>query len=572
MDWFIGLVHEGDAAELSRSVQAVRDAGWSDPIVVFSEPVRNQPRLAGVEFRPARNRLGSYANWRRALREAAKRQADRYLLALTSAKLDPRVKSVLEQTDGSADAYFPHTSESNYTAAFNWSERPSGLWFDRVGANPSGAHVLCLSSAERVKQLNELLPANSWTGKTAEELLLEHPELRLSYYYPSLCWRAGDETNGHEFTSLPATNSRRRRKPFAGGKVRVGFIVQVLMVGGTETWLLNMLSGLARYSDIELSGVVVAGGFGAAAAITTAAVGQRCRIYTEAALEGAVQAPSDAAIRELCAASDVVVIWAVTDRTDTLALAATDCRVVGVNHGCFDWWMARIDHFVDAWATVSEVSTKALPRPGKVIHNGLDFRPSSESRAAAKARLGLPANTFVCGYIGRLSPEKRIVEICQAFDRLAPDKYSLLIVGPSSPVVDFTKFAANNFFVFPATTDVASYLAACDCTLLPSESEGFGFAALESILANVPVVATRVGILLELMRLFPGAFSEIPQTECTADLQIGPAVVRARSNIEALRKHTALAAAYVRHNLSLERMTDAWRTFLREVCESTDKL
>lgn len=573
MNWFIGLVHDGHGVDaLTRSVQALRDAGWSDPISVFSEPMRNAPRLAGVEYRFARNRLGAYANWRRALREAAKRVADRYLLVLTSAELDPSVRTVLEQTDGEADAYFPYTSEANYTAVFTWSERPHGMWFDRVGANPSGAHTLCISSLARVKKLDELLPANSWAGKTAEDLLLEHPDLRLRYYYPSLCWRAGSETHGHEFTALPLAAGRRRRKVFAGDKIRVGFVVQVLLVGGTETWLLNMLAGLARYSDIELSGVVVAGGFGAAAAITTTAVSQRCRIYTESALDNAIQSPSDAAIHELCANSDVVVAWAITDHADMLALAATDCRVVGANHGCFDWWMARINHFVDAWATVSEVSTRALPRPGRVIHNGLDFKPVTEGRADAKARLGLPANTFVCGYIGRLSPEKRIVEICRAFDRLAANKYSLLIVGPSSPVVDFTKFAANNFFVFPATTDVASYLAACDCTLLPSESEGFGFSALESILAGVPVVATRVGILNELMRLFPGAFSEIPQMENPADLQIGPAVTRARTHIEALRKHTALAASYVRRNLSLEKMTDSWRVFLREVCESPTKL
>ena len=175
MNWFIGLVHDGHGADaLTRSVQALRDAGWSDPISVFSEPMRNAPRLAGVEYRFARNRLGAYANWRRALREAAKRVADRYLLVLTSAELDPSVRTVLEQTDGEADAYFPYTSEANYTAVFTWSERPHGMWFDRVGANPSGAHTLCISSLARVKKLDELLPANSWAGKTAEDLLLEH--------------------------------------------------------------------------------------------------------------------------------------------------------------------------------------------------------------------------------------------------------------------------------------------------------------------------------------------------------------------------------------------------------------
>jgi len=43
------------------------------------------------------------------------------------------------------------------------------------------------------------------------------------------------------------------------------------------------------------------------------------------------------------------------------------------------------------------------------------------------------------------------------------------------------------------------YLSACDVLLLPSEQESFGLAALEAMACEVPVIASRVGGLPEVV-------------------------------------------------------------------------
>jgi glycosyltransferase involved in cell wall biosynthesis len=46
---------------------------------------------------------------------------------------------------------------------------------------------------------------------------------------------------------------------------------------------------------------------------------------------------------------------------------------------------------------------------------------------------------------------------------------------------------------------IADYLSACDVLLLPSEQESFGLAALEAMACEVPVIATNVGGIPEVV-------------------------------------------------------------------------
>ena len=48
--------------------------------------------------------------------------------------------------------------------------------------------------------------------------------------------------------------------------------------------------------------------------------------------------------------------------------------------------------------------------------------------------------------------------------------------------------------------NIADYLSVADLLLLPSETESFGLAALEAMACEVPVIATRVGGLTDLVR------------------------------------------------------------------------
>ncbi|HXH70672.1 MAG TPA: glycosyltransferase, partial [Pyrinomonadaceae bacterium] len=65
---------------------------------------------------------------------------------------------------------------------------------------------------------------------------------------------------------------------------------------------------------------------------------------------------------------------------------------------------------------------------------------------------------------------------------------------------------------------IADYLAVADVFLLPSEEESFGLAALEAQACEVPVVATRVGGLPEVISDGESGFlSDIGDTEKMSD-------------------------------------------------------
>ncbi len=65
---------------------------------------------------------------------------------------------------------------------------------------------------------------------------------------------------------------------------------------------------------------------------------------------------------------------------------------------------------------------------------------------------------------------------------------------------------------------IADYLAVADVFLLPSEEESFGLAALEAQACEVPVVATRVGGLPEVIADKESGFlSDIGDTEKMSD-------------------------------------------------------
>ena len=153
-----------------------------------------------------------------------------------------------------------------------------------------------------------------------------------------------------------------------------------------------------------------------------------------------------------------------------------------------------IERWVDAYVAPSAFVAEILVRAGypreriRVIHHGLRPGPPPSGPRA----FGL--------FVGRLSPEKG-VETLVAASRLAPDVP--LVVAGDGPLSPFVQAAANGTISHPGRQD-ASELAALRArsafTVVPSEShEVLGFAALESIAVGVPVIATSMGGLPEIV-------------------------------------------------------------------------
>jgi glycosyltransferase involved in cell wall biosynthesis len=144
--------------------------------------------------------------------------------------------------------------------------------------------------------------------------------------------------------------------------------------------------------------------------------------------------------------------------------------------------------------------------PDKVItiHNGIDVERftslSSIKQADARQTLNTPAEASLLGTVGRLHPQKGLPDLLTTFQRVKgthPASH-LLIVGEGECRTDLER-RAQQLDVAGAVTfaghrdDVPQLLALLDVFVLASHWEGLPNVILEAMAAGLPVVATRVG-------------------------------------------------------------------------------
>jgi glycosyltransferase involved in cell wall biosynthesis len=114
--------------------------------------------------------------------------------------------------------------------------------------------------------------------------------------------------------------------------------------------------------------------------------------------------------------------------------------------------------------------------------------------------LGIPASTFVVGWIGRMTAIKQVPELLRIFSKLRELGVDarLCIVG-DGPAREEAESLAKELGIMRDCLflgyhrDVASFYRLFDAFLLPSANEGTPVSAIESLAAERPVVATAVG-------------------------------------------------------------------------------
>ena len=136
----------------------------------------------------------------------------------------------------------------------------------------------------------------------------------------------------------------------------------------------------------------------------------------------------------------------------------------------------------------------------EVISNGVDagyFMPPANSRAEARAVFGLPETAFVVASAARLSPEKGLEVLVEA--ARSRRHMTFLIAGDGPQFETLSRDLPPNVKLLGRLDDVRPLLFAADVFAMPSRREGQGIAALEAMAAGVPIVASRVGGLAEML-------------------------------------------------------------------------
>jgi D-inositol-3-phosphate glycosyltransferase len=176
------------------------------------------------------------------------------------------------------------------------------------------------------------------------------------------------------------------------------------------------------------------------------------------------------------------------------------------------------------------------------LPNAIDmthFRPLGPGdRDRVRRDLGLPIDRFVCLFVGRLSREKGLMDLLEAWRLLQPSEALLVVAGPDMTGHSWDAGAPGRAFVeqhglrdhvrfVGPLADVAPMLQASDLVVQPSHFEALGLSAIEALACGVPLVASAVGGLLDFVvdgengRLAP------PQNPTALAAAIGPLVADA---------------------------------------------
>ncbi len=153
----------------------------------------------------------------------------------------------------------------------------------------------------------------------------------------------------------------------------------------------------------------------------------------------------------------------------------------------------------------------APPEKIRVIPMGIDterFDPGRyrAERAAVRAELGLRPDATVIGAVARFVPDKGLDVLLQAVSLLAkrfPDLQCLLVGdGPLRDdlrALSCTLDLEGRIRFAGYRTDIPRVLSVLDLYILPTRREGFGVAFAEAMSMEVPVIASRIAPLDEIV-------------------------------------------------------------------------
>ncbi|AWI76845.1 glycosyl transferase [Parazoarcus communis] len=237
-------------------------------------------------------------------------------------------------------------------------------------------------------------------------------------------------------------------------------------------------------------------------------------------------------LRQIVAERDIRLVIAHRFKPIYISCWATKLPVIGVHHAFGDYerlshqlfarWFGKRLGLLGVSDAIRDDIRRGVPSwpEGRIetLHNRIDVetvRAGQITREAARERLGLPADAFIVGNVGRLHPDKDQATLLRAFARALPQlpaEAQLVILGKGRlekslrAQVESLGIAGKVRFLGQVPQAWQAF-AAFDVFALSSDHEPFGMVLLEAMAAGVPVIATNCGgapeVVGEVGSLFP---------------------------------------------------------------------
>jgi len=154
-------------------------------------------------------------------------------------------------------------------------------------------------------------------------------------------------------------------------------------------------------------------------------------------------------------------------------------------------------------------NSKSFAAKVVTIYNGIDvqlFIHSNLTREAIRSRIGIPGKKFVYGTVGRLVETKGQSVLLQAFAQISEEcpQSWLVLAGEGRLESKLRGLAAElgiqeSVIFLGHRHDISEVLKAYDVFVLSSVAEGLPGALLEAMATGLPVIASRVGGVPEIL-------------------------------------------------------------------------
>jgi glycosyltransferase involved in cell wall biosynthesis len=201
-----------------------------------------------------------------------------------------------------------------------------------------------------------------------------------------------------------------------------------------------------------------------------------------------------------------------------------------------------------------------------IVPNGIPFR--SGNRMILRRELGVLPNELLIVAVGNLYPVKGHAVLLRALAGLVHDApatpWRLAIAGRGEAEAALRSFAseagiADRVHLLGFRTDVADILAAADVFVMPSLSEGLPLALVEAMSASLPIVASDVGGIPEVVERDAEALLTPPDDAGA----IAEALARLLADADMRAALGAAAGRRALRDFGVERMGDAYERLYR---------
>lgn len=133
---------------------------------------------------------------------------------------------------------------------------------------------------------------------------------------------------------------------------------------------------------------------------------------------------------------------------------------------------------------------------GGVDLKRFDYSKRLTYRKEIRSKYGLSESDFVFGFVGRITKDKGVNELLEAF--LSIEDAKLLMVGKEEGASTLNQRIYNvsmensNIIFVGQVKDVEKYYAALDVLILPSYREGFGNVIIEAAAMGTPAIVSNI--------------------------------------------------------------------------------